>query len=201
MVETQLAARGLPILVFEAMRTVPRHLFIPEETQAYAYRDHPVPIGLRTMSQPLIVAFMTQALDPKPTDRVLEIGTGSGYQTAVLAEIVRHVYSIEIIEPLGRRARKILKEQGYKNVSTKIGDGYAGWSDAAPFDAIMLTAAPPELPQPLLQQLAVGGALIAPVGRGVQDLVVVRRTSGFTREKVMVSVVPMTGRAQRSPSK
>ncbi|MEE2789099.1 MAG: protein-L-isoaspartate(D-aspartate) O-methyltransferase [Myxococcota bacterium] len=200
MVATQIRARGVTDAgVLNAMETVPRHHFMPDATRHLAYGDHPVPIGHdQTISQPLIVAFMTEALHLKPEDTVLEIGTGSGYQTAVLAEIVKKVYSIEIVPPLGQQAARILTDKGYSNVQTRIGDGDVGWPEAAPFDAIMLTAAPPKIPQPLLDQLAVGGRLIAPVGRDAQTLVVVRRTStGYTRNTVMaVRFVPMTGRAQ-----
>ena len=161
--------------------------------------DHPVPIGLRqTISQPYIVAYMTQELSLRPEQTVLEIGTGSGYQAAVLAEIAAQVFTIEIVEPLAKQARATLEDLGYTNIQYRVGDGYAGWPEAAPFDAIMLTAAPPEIPQPLLEQLAVGGVMIAPVGRGDQALVRVTRTAdGYERERVLgVRFVPMTGRAQ-----
>jgi protein-L-isoaspartate(D-aspartate) O-methyltransferase len=164
-----------------------------------AYNDHPVPIGLeQTISQPYIVAYMTEALAPKAGQRVLEIGTGSGYQAAVLAELVGLVYTIEIVATLGKRAHAQLDSMGYKNIHFRIGDGYKGWPEAAPFDAIMLTAAPPKIPQPLLDQLKVGGVMIAPVGKVDQELVRITRTAkGYTRERVMgVRFVPMTGEAQ-----
>ena len=200
MVKQQLRGRDIVFpRVLEAMRTVPRHRFIPEGAQEVAYADHPVPIGhQQTISQPYIVAIMTQALAPKPTDRVLEIGTGSGYQAAVLAEVSAQVFTIEIVEPLGKRAASTLRALGYDTIHFRLGDGYAGWPEEAPFDAIMLTAAPPQIPEPLLQQLKVGGVMIAPVGRGHQELVKIRRTAeGFERERMMgVRFVPMTGRAQ-----
>jgi protein-L-isoaspartate(D-aspartate) O-methyltransferase len=200
MVSTQIEARGVQdSLVLEAMRNVPRHLFVPKELRAQAYRDGPLPIGhQQTISQPYIVALMTELLRPKPGMKVLEIGTGSGYQAAVLAECVREVYSIEIVPELGRQAAELLTRLGYDNVQTRIGDGYDGWPDQAPFDAIVVTAAPPTIPQPLKDQLAVGGRLVIPVGRGAQDLVVVTRTKdGFKqRRSTPVRFVPMTGKAE-----
>jgi len=199
MVETQLMRRGLrDKRVLEVMGRVPRHLFIPAESRSMAYGDHPVGIGEgQTISQPYIVAYMTEALAPKPGQRVLEIGTGSGYQSAVLAELAGEVYTIEIVAPLARGARVLLDSLGYKNIRYRIGDGYQGWAEAAPFDAVILTAAPPKIPQPLLDQLKVGGVMIAPVGVGDQEMVrITKTTSGFTRERVMgVRFVPMTGRA------
>ena len=200
MVKMQIMARGIEDKsVLEAMENVPRHLFIPRENRHIAYKDHPVPIGLKqTISQPYIVAYMTQALALKRAQRVLEIGTGSGYQAAVLAELVQDVYTIEIVAPLADSARETLQSLGYRNIHFRTGDGYAGWPKAAPFDAIILTAAPPQIPQPLLHQLKVGGVMIAPVGDHIQELVrITRTTSGFQRERVMlVRFVPMTGRAQ-----
>jgi protein-L-isoaspartate(D-aspartate) O-methyltransferase len=199
MVDRQIAARGVrDTAVLRAMRTVPRHRFVPEEMVPYAYEDRPLPIGWdQTISQPYIVAFMTELSGVGEGDEVLEIGTGSGYQAAVFAELGAEVYSIEIVEPLGRRAAETLEAAGY-DVETKIGDGYVGWPEHAPFDAIVLTAAPPEIPQPLLDQLAVGGRLIAPVGTDYQELVVVTRTdTGYERSRSLpVMFVPMTGRAQ-----
>ncbi len=201
MVSQQIEARGVKdSAVLEAMRTVPRHEFVPDNLRQYAYDDRPLPIGEdQTISQPFIVAAMTELAELDKTSKVLEIGTGSGYQTAVLAEVARTVYSIEIVEPLGRRAAATLKRLGYTNVHLKIGDGYAGWPDAAPFDAVLVTAAPPEIPQPLKDQLAVGGRLVIPVGEHSQELLVLTKTrEGFERRSVFpVRFVPMTGEAQR----
>ncbi len=185
--------------VLEAMRAVPRHRFVPEEQRPLAYADHPLPIGHeQTISQPYIVALMTALAEVERGDRVLEIGTGSGYQAAVLAELGAEVYTIEIVAPLGERAAAVLEELGYENVHARVGDGYRGWPEHAPFEAILLTAAPPEIPQPLLDQLAVGGRLVAPVGSADQELVVVTRAEeGYLRRSVIpVRFVPMTGEAQ-----
>ena len=168
MVETQLKKRGIRSpAVLEAMGRVPRHRFVPRVMRGLAYDDGPLPIGQgQTISQPYIVALMTELVEPRKDMRVLEIGTGSGYQAAVLAECVAEVDSIEVVPELGKAAGTLLRELGYKNVHVKIGDGYEGWPDKAPFDAIVLTAAPPDrIPQPLLDQLKVGGRLVAPVGR------------------------------------
>ncbi len=201
MVREQIEARGVKNhRVLEAMRSVPRHLFIPAGERYLAYEDTPVPIGEgQTISQPYIVAYMTEALKLKPTDRVLEVGTGSGYQAAVLGELAAEVYSIEILPDLARRAASVLEELGYTNVHVKIGDGYLGWPGKAPFDAIILTAAPPEIPLPLLQQLAEGGRLIAPVGVDFQQLVLIRKKNGVLEKRNLLPVrfVPMTGRAQQ----
>ncbi|MEQ8457402.1 MAG: protein-L-isoaspartate(D-aspartate) O-methyltransferase [Sandaracinaceae bacterium] len=201
MVRRQLEARDVrEPRVLAAMRRVPRHRFVPASQRPYAYDDRPLPIGHeQTISQPYIVGLMTQLAELEPGDRVLEIGTGSGYQAAVLAELEVDVYSIEIVRPLGERARGVLRELGYDRVHVRIGDGYQGWPEHAPFDAVILTAAPPRIPDPLLEQLAVGGRLVAPVGRGVQDLVVVIRTEeGYASRRVIpVRFVPMTGEAQR----
>lgn len=186
--------------VIEAMRRVPRHRFVPDSVAAEAYEDHPLPIGFgQTISQPFIVAYMTQALELKPEDKVLEIGTGSGYQAAVLAEIVSQVYSIEIVEPLAKRAEATLRALGYHNVHVRVGDGYQGWPEEAPFDAIIVTAAPDHVPQPLLDQLAIGGRMILPVGKFLQELVLIRRTDkGFERTTLLpVAFVPMTGEAEK----
>jgi protein-L-isoaspartate(D-aspartate) O-methyltransferase len=195
MVETQLVARSITHAgVLEAMRRVPRHRFVPAGLQASAYNDTPLPIGDgQTISQPYIVAYMTQVLDPARTDRVLEIGTGSGYQAAVLSDLVREVYTIEIVPALARRATALLQELGYRNVHTREGDGYAGWPDAAPFDKIIVTAAPDEIPQALVDQLAVGGIMAVPVGRDLQVMTVLRRTPGgvVKRETIPVRFVPM----------
>jgi protein-L-isoaspartate(D-aspartate) O-methyltransferase len=184
--------------VLRAMRTVPRHRFVPQGLAGDAYRNHPLPIGLgQTISQPFIVALMTELLDPRPDMRVLEIGTGSGYQAAVLAECVAKVYTIEIVAPLGERAREALKELGYKNVEVRIGDGYKGWPEAAPFDAIMVTAAPDHIPQPLVDQLAPKGRMVIPVGSryGNQELLIITKDAdgrAVTRRTIAVRFVPLT---------
>jgi protein-L-isoaspartate(D-aspartate) O-methyltransferase len=184
--------------VLRAMRTVPRHRFVPPQLADDAYHDRPLPIGLgQTISQPFIVALMTELLEPRPDARVLEIGTGSGYQAAVLAECVAKVYSIEIVAPLGERAREVLKELGYRNVEVRIGDGYKGWPDAAPFDGIIVTAAPDHIPQPLVDQLAPKGRLVIPVGtrHGVQDLLVITKDAdgrAVTKRTIAVRFVPLT---------
>jgi protein-L-isoaspartate(D-aspartate) O-methyltransferase len=190
--------------VLDALNAVPRHLFVPDGQQRRAYEDRPLPIGYQqTISAPSIVALMTSLLDVKRGDRILEVGTGSGYQAAVLARLVREVYSIEIVKPLGEQARRTLTELGYRNIRLRIGDGYEGWPSAAPFDGIIVTAAPPRIPEPLLRQLKTGGKLVIPVGAGFQDLLVLtkRRDGGFDRRKVLpVLFVPMTGEAQKRPS-
>jgi protein-L-isoaspartate(D-aspartate) O-methyltransferase len=200
MVRIQLAGRDVADpRVLAAMRKVPRHRFVPAELLAKAYGDYPLPIGReQTISQPYIVAFMSQALGLRGSERVLEIGTGSGYQAAVLAELCREVYSIEIIPGLSARAGRLLAELGYANVRLRVGDGYRGWPEQAPFDAILVTAAPTRVPQPLVDQLAVGGRMILPVGPdGWQSLVLVERTAAGVaqRELLPVSFVPMTGEA------
>jgi protein-L-isoaspartate(D-aspartate) O-methyltransferase len=201
MVRIQIAARGVRNRqVLEAMRKVPRHLFVPPAMQPYAYTDSPLPIGYKqTMSQPYIVAFMTEALALTPGDRVLEVGTGSGYQAAVLSVLVREVYSIEIVGPLATEAAERLGRLGYQNVMVRAGDGYRGWPEAAPFDAIILTAAPDHIPQPLLAQLTPGGRLVVPVGKYFQTLKRIRRTAkGYETENLLpVRFVPMTGEAEK----
>lgn len=166
MVDSTIRARGVSdAAVLRAMETVPRHRFVPENYLGQAYADHPLPIGYgQTISQPYIVALMTELLDLEPGERVLEIGTGSGYQAAVLAELVDEVYSIEIIPELAKSAAQRLRELGYDNVRTKQGDGYYGWEEHAPFDAIIVTCAPDHVPQPLVNQLAEGGRLVVPIG-------------------------------------
>jgi protein-L-isoaspartate(D-aspartate) O-methyltransferase len=192
--------------VIAAIGKVPRHRFVPGTQEAFAYDNRPLPIGEgQTISQPYIVALMTDLIDPKPTDSVLEVGTGSGYQAAVLGELVAKVYTVEIVEPLGRRAAKLLGELGYRNVEVHIGDGYGGWPAAAPFDAILVTAAPPEVPQPLVDQLKPGGRMIIPVGGSLdaqQLLLVEKRPDGSATTKRTLSVrfVPLT-RDQRNVAK
>lgn len=202
MVTRQIEARGISDPgVLKAMREVPRHEFVPENLKPEAYEDTPLPIGLaQTISQPFIVAYMTQALKLKPGDKVLEIGTGSGYQAAVLARLAGSVFSVEIVCELERAARKTLDGLGYSSVRTQCADGYEGWPQEAPFDAIIVTAAPEHVPQPLLDQLKPGGRLIMPVGpQFSQELILVRRTpSGFRQESLLpVAFVPMTGEARR----
>jgi len=197
MVDGQIAARGVrDEATLRAMKKVPRHLFVPEALAGQAYDDHPLPIGHgQTISQPYIVGFMTEALGLQGGERVLEVGTGSGYQAAVLAEIAERVFTIEIVAPLAEEARVRLKELGYGNVEVRAGDGYQGWPEAAPFDAIIVTAAAPRIPEPLRQQLRDGGRLILPVGDEWQELVVVTRTGDAFEEKRVLPVrfVPMTG--------
>jgi protein-L-isoaspartate(D-aspartate) O-methyltransferase len=201
MVNDQLAARGIhDQRVLDAMRDVPRHAFVPEALVDAAYEDHPLPIGYdQTISQPYIVAAMTELAQVSAQDRVLEIGTGSGYQAAVLARLAREVYSVEILAPLAERARQTLEGLGVRNVFVRAGDGYRGWLEHAPFAAILVTAAPPAVPEPLKQQLAIGGRLVIPVGSGEQELRVLTRTeSGFEERRVLpVRFVPMTGEAAR----
>ena len=200
MVAEQIAARGVAdARVLDAMRQVPRHEFVPEPLRDLAYADRPLPIGFeQTISQPYIVALMTELADLSPGERVLEIGTGSGYQSAVLAEVAGEVYSIEIVEPLATRTAGLLERIGYSAIQLRIGDGYQGWPEAAPFDAVVVTAAPPKVPEPLKQQLRVGGKLVIPVGAHRQELVVITRTeTGFSTKSVLpVRFVPMTGTAQ-----
>jgi protein-L-isoaspartate(D-aspartate) O-methyltransferase len=184
--------------VMTAMGKVPRHRFVPAGEEASAYENRPLPIGEgQTISQPYIVALMTDLIEPKPADAVLEVGTGSGYQAAVLAELVQRVYTIEIVEPLGRRAAKLLADLGYRNVEARIGDGYAGWPGSGPFDAIVVTAAAPAVPQALIDQLKPGGRLVIPVGGSgeVQQLLLVQKErdgSATTRRTLAVRFVPMT---------
>ena len=184
--------------VLAALGRVPRHRFVPAHLADRAYENRPLPIGHeQTISQPFIVALMTELIDPKQTDRVLEVGTGSGYQAAVLAELVARVYTIEIVRPLGERAAEVLRSLGYANVETRIGDGYLGWPEAAPFDAIVVTAAPEQMPPPLVEQLAPNGRLIAPVGSrfGVQKLQLLRKDAqgrAVTSSVLEVRFVPLT---------
>lgn len=201
MVSGQIEARGVTDPgVLKAMREVPRHEFVPPDEREFAYADHPLPIGLgQTISQPYIVAYMTEALELKPGDKVLEIGTGSGYQAAVLAKITPHVFSVEIICELERSAGETLGRLGFSSVRTRCADGYEGWPEEAPFDAIILTAAPAQVPKPLLNQLKEGGRMVLPVGKYLQELLRLRRTkAGFTEEKLLaVAFVPMTGKVPK----
>ena len=196
-------SRTLDRQVLDVIGKVQRHLFVPSGQQRYGYENRPLPIGHgQTISQPYIVALMTDLLRPKPGHVVLEIGTGSGYQAAVLAELTRAVYTIEIIEPLGRQARNRLAQLGYRNVEVKVADGYYGWPSQAPFDGIMVTAAASDVPQPLIGQLKPGGRLVIPVGGrfGGQDLLIVeKRPDGktTTRRSVAVRFVPLTRGAPR----
>ncbi len=186
--------------VLDVMGRVPRHRFVPAELANEAYDDHPLPIGKgQTISQPYIVALMTQLVGCKPGSRALDIGTGSGYQAAVLAELCKEVYSIEIVRPLADTARKRLAELGYKNIEVRSGDGYRGWPKHAPFDVIIVAAAPDHVPQPLIDQLAPGGRLVIPVGRFFQELLLIeKQKDGTVRRKSVtaVSFVPMTGEAR-----
>ncbi|MBN2030074.1 protein-L-isoaspartate(D-aspartate) O-methyltransferase [bacterium] len=201
MVEEQIMTRGVEdTLVLNAMMKVERHLYVPEPYRPYAYNDEPLPIGHdQTISQPYIVAYMTEALRLKGGEKVLEIGTGSGYQAAVLAEIAREVYTIEIVEPLAKQASDILQAEGYDNVFCRCGDGYQGWPEKAPFDAIIVTAAPPRIPEPLVEQLKEGGRMIIPVGTYFQELVLLTKKDGEISKKQLIPVrfVPMTGEIQK----
>jgi protein-L-isoaspartate(D-aspartate) O-methyltransferase len=201
MVEEQIAARGvLDARVLGALRAVPRHELVPEAERAHAYEDRPLPIGQgQTISQPYIVAAMTELLALDGSERVLEVGTGSGYQAAVLSLLAREVYTIEIVPELARRAAADLARLGFANVHVRQGDGYRGWPEAAPFDAIVVTAAPDHVPEPLVLQLAMGGRMVLPVGGAHQELVLLRRDrDGVHRERgIGVHFVPMTGEAER----
>jgi protein-L-isoaspartate(D-aspartate) O-methyltransferase len=200
MVEQQVRARGIADpAVLAAMEEVPRHLFVPASSLAQAYEDRPLPIGHgQTISQPYIVALMSELLELDGDDRVLEIGTGSGYHTAVLSRVAGSVYSIEIIEPMAVDAARRLSRLGYDNVHLEVGDGYKGWPERAPFDAIILTAAPPRIPQPLLDQLKVGGKMVAPVGGYIQDLQVITKAEDGIEKRTVIPVrlVPMTGQVR-----
>ena len=196
MVEQQLKARGIKDeRVLAAMAKLPREEFVPADARVDAYEDGPLPIGYdQTISQPYIVAFMTEQLRPKPSDRVLEIGSGSGYQAAILAELVADVYTIDIVEPLAKTAEATLQRLGYKNVHIKVGDGYNGWPEEMPFDAIIVTCAPEKVPQPLVDQLKNGGRMVIPVGeRFAQQLYLLEKKNGQMKESVILPVrfVPM----------
>jgi protein-L-isoaspartate(D-aspartate) O-methyltransferase len=200
MVERHLVERGIKNpRVLDAFRTVPRHRFLAPKTQRLAYDDESINIGEgQTITPPYDVAFMTEVLDPKPSDRVYEVGTGSGYQSAILSRLVKEVYSVEIHRKLGERAAAVHKEIGYTNIHTRIGDGYVGWPDAAPFDAIIVTCAPQKIPQPLIDQLKEGGRIVIPLGdRFTQSLhLIVKRGGKLTDKELKPTLfVPMTGRA------
>ncbi|MEF8822527.1 MAG: protein-L-isoaspartate(D-aspartate) O-methyltransferase [Desulfohalobiaceae bacterium] len=198
MVQRQIEGRGIDDPhVLRAMEKVRRHLFVPEGFRSAAYDDRPLPIGQgQTISQPYIVALMTELAEVRSGDRVLEVGTGSGYQAAVLAELAESVYTVEIVEELAKTARNRLDKLGYDNVHVRMGDGFRGWPEHAPFDAVVVTAAPPEIPGPLKEQLAPGGRLVIPVGKGWQELKVVEKAADGTLKKttvIPVQFVPMTG--------
>ena len=197
LVNEQLSPEIKDARVLEAMRKVPRHLFVPVELREHAYENRPLPIGEdQTISQPYIVALMTQLLDLRPESKVLEVGTGSGYQAAVLAELCRDVYTIEILEPLATRAAATLRQLGYERIHVRAGDGYLGWPEASPFDGIIVTCAPESIPRPLREQLAEGGRLVIPVGpSGDQELVLVVKEKGELVQRAVIPVrfVPMTG--------
>ena len=195
MVQSQIIKRGVSdALVLKVMRETPRHLFVPEEVRGMAYLDQPLPIGhQQTISQPYIVALMTELLQLEGHEKVLEIGTGSGYQAAILARLARSVYTMEIVEPLARSSAALLKELGYDNVEVRFGDGYKGWPEQAPFDRIIVTAAPEEIPQALVDQLALGGRMVLPVGKYFQELVLLTKNDRRVTRKDIIAVrfVPM----------
>ena len=200
MVAAQLVSRDIVNKrVIAAMQQIPRHEFVPERMQDLAYTDSPLSIGRgQTISQPYIVALMTQLVDPQPRQKALDVGTGSGYQAAVLAELTKNVYSIEIVEPLAEEARDRLQRLGYRNVTVRHGDGYHGWQSEAPFDVIIVAAAPDHIPQDLIDQLAPGGRMVLPVGEYSQELVVISKDQNgriTQREIIPVAFVPMTGDA------
>jgi protein-L-isoaspartate(D-aspartate) O-methyltransferase len=202
MIQRQLMTRGInDARVLAAMAKVPREEFVAPESRAASYEDGPLPIGYgQTISQPYVVAFMTEQLRPKPNDRVLEVGTGSGYQAAILAELVSEVYSIEIVEPLAKSAEAILQRLGYKNLHLKIGDGYKGWPEEGPFDAIIVTCAPDKVPQPLVDQLKDDGRMVIPVGdRFAQQLYLLEKKNGQLKQSATLPVrfVPMTSEAAK----
>ncbi|HEX6175238.1 MAG TPA: protein-L-isoaspartate(D-aspartate) O-methyltransferase [Candidatus Binatia bacterium] len=207
MIERDIAARGIKDQrLLQVMGTLPRHLFVPQEMRSFAYQDRPLPIGAgQTISQPYIVAFMTELLELEGRERVLEIGTGSGYQTAVLAALAEQVFSVEILPDLSARAQKLLKQLSIQNIKLKVGNGFHGWAEEAPFDAIMITAAAPKIPPPLWNQLSDGGVLIMPLGTAgrTQQLIRARKISGrqVIEEHSAVIFVPMTGGTQQSGSR
>lgn len=196
MIAEQITSRGITdVDIIKAMKKVERHLFVPLDLQAYAYKDRPLPIGYnQTISQPYIVGLMSQLIDTDKHEKILEVGTGSGYQAAILGELCGQVYSIEIIKPLQDRAAHILDSIGYKNVHVKWGDGYLGWPAKAPFDAIIVTCSPREIPEPLIEQLAEGGRMVIPVGlKKVKKLVLLKKKNGKINKQNVISVrfVPM----------
>jgi len=206
MVQQQLVTRGInDARVLAAMAKVPREEFVAPESRTASYEDGPLPIGYgQTISQPYIVAFMTEQLHPKLSDRVLEVGTGSGYQAAILAELVSEIYSIEIVQPLAKNAEATLQRLGYKNVHLKIGDGYQGWPEAGPFDAIIVTCAPDKVPQALVDQLKDGGRMVIPVGdRFAQQLYLLEKKDGQLKQSATLPVrfVPMTSEAEKKSEK
>jgi protein-L-isoaspartate(D-aspartate) O-methyltransferase len=206
MVDRHLAERGIKDpRVLEAFRTVPRHRFLPPNSTRLAYEDESIPIGEgQTITPPYDVAFMTEVLAPKPTDKVFEVGTGSGYQAAILSRLVKDVYSVEIKKPLGERAAQVLKDLGYKNVHTRVGDGYAGWPEEAPFDAVIVTCSPQEVPQPLIDQLKEGGRMVIPLGTRYNQMVWrMEKHDGKLVGKALKPTlfVPMTGKAQEQAPK
>ncbi|HEY7534773.1 MAG TPA: protein-L-isoaspartate(D-aspartate) O-methyltransferase [Thermodesulfobacteriota bacterium] len=205
MVEHQIISRGIQdTKIIKAMLQVPRHKFVPEGLRKVAYSDNPLPIGMeQTISQPYIVALMTELLKPKGGEKVLEVGTGSGYQAAILAEVGCEVYTIEILESLSAKAREILNSLGYTNINYKIGDGYGGWPEQAPFDAIIVTAASEHVPEPLINQLKVNGRMVIPIGDQYQNLLLIIKTDEGIEKKTVTPVrfVPMTGEAQKSKIK
>ena len=201
MVDTQIKARGIKDpLILKAMSKVERHLFVSKNLWGSAYNDYPLPIGHeQTISQPYIVALMTELLELTGKEKVLEVGTGSGYQAAILAEIVQEVFTIEIVEDLALTAKERLNRLGYTNIHVKAGDGYQGWPDEAPFDAMIVTAAPDHIPEPLIDQLKTNGLMVLPIGSHFQDLYRIRKTrKGIVKERIApVRFVPMTGEAEK----
>jgi protein-L-isoaspartate(D-aspartate) O-methyltransferase len=195
MVSTQIKSRGIKdARVLEAMEKVPRHVFVPENMRKFAYNDEPLPIGKgQTISQPYIVAYMTEILQLSSEEKVLEVGTGSGYQAAVLAEIAKEVFTVEIIDELSKNAQEVLQAEGYTNIHFRVSDGACGWEKNAPYDAIMVTAAPPEVPRALQDQLKIGGRMVVPVGDAFQELVlIVREKNRFKKKKLLpVRFVPL----------
>ena len=202
MVQQHLVERGIKDpRVLQAFRDVPRHRFLPLDKRGNAYDDESIPIGEgQTSTPPFDMAFMTQALDPKPTDKIYEVGTGSGYQSAILSQLVKDVYSVEIHKPLSDRATQVLKELGYTNIHTRVGDGYEGWPEAAPFDAIIVTCAPTKVPPPLIEQLKEGGRMVIPIGHRFDQVVhlMIKKDGKLIDKQLRPTLfVPMTGKAQR----